>query len=148
MSYASSPKAEKPKKMIKMIKSKKGGPSNLEAVELARTSFAAGTLLPRSKRQEILRGFTRMSHRMARRVVIHYARGLIQETGEQLERVVHAWLVIGERFFNLLFRAVQRIRLIVERAPELVDDFLRWAFYAHVGRLRRIELFLNKPLFA
>jgi len=74
-----------------------------------------------------------MTRRLAWATVKSFALGNLEEVGEDLKRLAHAWLVIGETGFSLTFRIV----LVVK------DAALKWlevpeAFNKLLKSLRRI----------
>lgn len=97
----------------------------------AAISFAKGEILGKRRRQTLARAFGRMTFARAWVTIKNYAIGKVNESGEELKVLVHAWLVLGERRFQIVFSVVSAFKevaqtgvLIVRRIVDKIQQSL------------------------
>lgn len=90
----------------------------------ATVAFGKGQKLTKMERRVLASSFGKMSRFRASVIVKNYALGELQEYGEDLQKLVHAWLVLGNRRFEVTFRVVKVCREAVLHGTLLLEKFV------------------------
>ena len=85
-----------------MIEGLQEGAQNQAAI-----CFAKGDELAKHRRKTLVRAFGKMNFTQAWCIAKDYAMGKVNEVGNDLKNLVHAWLVLGERRFRIVFSVVR-----------------------------------------
>lgn len=91
-------------------------------VRAAINAFGRGERLSRTKRRSLATAFRgNMSRARAWVTVKNYAMGQTHDIGDKFLKVVHAWLVLGETQFEIIFRVAVAVRMAIEKGPAVLD---------------------------
>ncbi len=99
--------------------------SRIELQKRAVLAFAKGNNLNARKREVLSRSFRgKMTFARATVITRNYALGGVQEEGESLLKLTHAWLVLGERMFQVIFHVVKACKEAVSRGAVVLEHLI------------------------
>lgn len=99
--------------------------SSKELQNRAILAFAKGKKLNAQKREVFSRSFRgKMTFARATVIVRNYALGEVQEEGDGLLKLAQAWLVLGERQFQIIFHVVKACKEAMSRGAVVLEHLI------------------------
>ncbi len=81
--------------------------------------------LKAAERRKLAAAFGKMGRAHAWRIVKDYAHGLVNDVGESFLELVHAWLVLGERSFEITFRIIRAVKLAIDDGLDHIGGLIK-----------------------